>query len=273
MNSKIRLDKYIFAKNLSESLEKAKCEIIAGWVKINNETVRDPARLINGTENILVERPGGIYVSRGGLKLEKALNTFKIDLNDKIAADLGASTGGFTDCMLKRGAKKVYSIDVGYNQIDYKLRINPQVVVMEKTHVNQITSDMIPDKIDFITADLSFISILRVIENIKNVFAPVDGVFLIKPQFEAANIELKKGVVTDINSHNKILLNVLTNLQEKGVIINQLTYSPITGPKGNIEFLLYCTIYKIKNAELIKSTEDLDLLIQHSVNEAYQNFN
>ena len=134
----IRLDLYLAEHGLSQSREKAKKEIIAGWVKVNGETLRDPSRKISGTEIITIERPGGLFVSRGGDKLQHALNEFEICLTGLVALDLGASTGGFTDCMLKSGAVKVYSVDVGYNQIDYSLRIDPRVVVMEKTHAKDI---------------------------------------------------------------------------------------------------------------------------------------
>lgn len=204
----IRLDIFLAEQGLSRSREKAKKEIISGWVKVNGETLRDPSKKISGTETVVVERPGGEFVSRGGDKLRHALGEFKIDLTGLVALDLGASTGGFTDCMLKSGAVKVYAVDVGYNQLDYSLRIDPRVVVMEKTHARDINRDMFHDRIDFFTADLSFISILKVLPAVYDTFDNIKGVILVKPQFEAESSQHKKGVVRDPDDHIQILLKV-----------------------------------------------------------------
>ncbi len=236
---KTRLDIYLAQNGLSQSREKAKREIIAGWVKVDGETVTDPAKTVYGTEHIAVERPGGLYVSRGGQKLKYALDRFGVCLEGKTAVDLGASTGGFTDCMLKEGAVKVYAVDVGYGQLDYSLRKDPRVVVMEKTNARNIARDQFPGRIDFVAADLSFISIVKVFDAVRDVFSPVEGVILVKPQFEANPGEHKKGVVRKKEYHREILARVIEALAEKGMAMKGLCHSPVTGPKGNIEFLLY----------------------------------
>ncbi len=236
---KTRLDIYLTHNGLSQSREKAKREIMAGWVKVGDETVMDPSKPVVGTERITVERPGGLYVSRGGQKLKYALDRFGISLEGKSAVDLGASTGGFTDCMLKEGAVKVYAVDVGYGQLDYSLRRDPRVIVMEKTNARSLTREQFSGKVDFVTADLSFISIVKVFDTVRDIFSPVEGIILIKPQFEAASGEHKKGVVRKNEVHCDILVRVITALAEKGMAMKGLAHSPVTGPKGNIEFLLY----------------------------------
>ncbi len=234
---KLRLDFFLAERGLSTSVEQARKEIISGWVKVNGETLRNPSEKIYGNETVTVERPGGSFVSRGGEKLQRALNVFKIDLNGVIALDLGASTGGFTDCMLKSGAVKVYALDVGYNQLDYSLRIDPRVVVMEKIHARDICREMFPDRIDFFTADLSFISILKVLPSVYNTFDSIRGVALIKPQFEADTSQHQKGVVKNPEDHIAILTSVAAGIAETGFDIGGITYSPVKGPAGNIEFL------------------------------------
>lgn len=236
---KYRLDAFLAEKGFSASREKGRREIIAGWVMVNGETVRDPSKKISGDEDITVERPGGLYVSRGGDKLKKAIDFFSIDLKGKTAIDLGASTGGFTDCMLKHGALKVYAVDVGYNQIDYSLRTDPRVVVMEKTHARDINAGMFSENIDFFTADLSFISILKVLSTVAALFGRLEGVILLKPQFEAEPCQHKKGVVKSPENHIEIVKKVLSGINESGFTPCGLTFSPIKGPAGNIEFLVY----------------------------------
>lgn len=236
---KIRLDAFLAEKGLSQSREKGRREIVSGWVKVNGETVRDPSKKINGDEDVTVERPGGLFVSRGGDKLKKAIDFFGIRLEGKTALDLGASTGGFTDCMLKSGALKVYAVDVGYNQLDYSLRTDSRVVVMEKTHARDIHQGMFSDNIDFFTADLSFISILKVLPSVADVFERIEGVLLLKPQFEAETSQQKKGVVKSAENHVEIVTRVIAGIAEAGFIPCGITFSPIKGPAGNIEFLVY----------------------------------
>lgn len=239
MAGKIRLDAFLSEKGHSRSREQAKREILAGWVKVNDETVREPAKKISGDENITVERPGGLFVSRGGEKLRKAIEYFGIHVEGMTAVDLGASTGGFTDCLLKKGAAHVYAVDVGYGQLDYSLRKNPAVTVMERTHVNSLTEEMFSQRVGFVTADLSFISIMSVYPKIHQLFHPVTGIILIKPQFEARSGEQKKGIVRRESCHVEILERTINGLSMEGMAVKGLTFSPIKGPKGNIEFLLY----------------------------------
>jgi 23S rRNA (cytidine1920-2'-O)/16S rRNA (cytidine1409-2'-O)-methyltransferase len=234
-----RLDRHLAESGLSASREKAKREIASGWVKINGETVRDPARIVTGIEEIIVERPGGLYVSRGGEKLEKALSYFSIDVRGKTCVDLGASTGGFTDCLLRHGATKVFAVDVGYGQLDYSLRVDPRVVVMERQNARAITPAMFDRGVSFVSADLSFVSFVKVYDTISEVFDDISGVTLIKPQFEAEKSEHKKGVVTKESIHRDILTRTIESLRAKGLRVRGLTHSPIKGPKGNMEFLLY----------------------------------
>jgi 23S rRNA (cytidine1920-2'-O)/16S rRNA (cytidine1409-2'-O)-methyltransferase len=236
---KRRLDIFLSESGKSQSREKAKREIIAGWVRVDGETVTDPAKPVAGTEKVTVERPGGIYVSRGGQKLKAAIDTFGIFLAGRVAVDLGASTGGFTDCMLREGAAKVYAVDVGYGQLDYTLRTDPRVIVMEKTNARNIKKEDFAGTVDFVAADLSFISIVKVFGAIRDLFSPVEGVILVKPQFEAGPGHHKKGVVRDRVAHGEILTRVISSLSEMGMVMTGLVHSPVKGPKGNIEFLLH----------------------------------
>ncbi len=263
--TRTRLDSFLAERGISASLEKAKSEILSGWVKVNGETVRDTLKKVTGTENIEVERPGGLYVSRGGDKLARALDLFGIKLEGLTVLDLGASTGGFTDCMLKHGALKVYALDVGYNQIDYSLRVDPRVVVMEKTHAKDIVPSMFHGSVDFFTADLSFISILKVLPAIYETFSSIDGVILIKPQFEAEPLQHRKGVVEDPGCHKEILCRVLAGVEQSGFHIKGLTWSPIKGPAGNIEFLAHIS-RKTGDNEGIDVPADIDTV----VNEAHR---
>jgi 23S rRNA (cytidine1920-2'-O)/16S rRNA (cytidine1409-2'-O)-methyltransferase len=239
MKKGTRLDVCLAERGLSESREKARREIIAGWVRIGGETVREPSHCVSGHEEISVERPGGVYVSRGGEKLAHALSHFSIDVRGMVIADLGASTGGFTDCLLKNGASLVYAIDVGYGQLDYRLRQNPSVVVVERTNARSLTRQQFEKPPGFVTADLSFISIIKILDVITGVFAPVEGLLLLKPQFEADKSEQKKGVVKKIEHHRTILKRVLGAFPAVGVSVRGLCYSPIKGPAGNIEFFAY----------------------------------
>lgn len=266
---KTRLDIFLAQGGLSQSREKARREIVAGWVKVDGETVTEPSRTIAGTERITVERPGGLYVSRGGQKLKFAIDRFGISLAGRTAADLGASTGGFTDCMLKEGASKVYAVDVGYGQLDYALRKDPRVAVMEKTNVRSLARAQFPGTVDFFTADLSFISIVKAFDAIREAFSPAEGVILIKPQFEAEPGDHKKGVVRKPETHRAILARVLAALAEKGMVFKGLTHSPIRGPKGNIEFLAHCAAGGSVPAAL---PGDIDRIISDVVEEAHRSF-
>ncbi|MDY6969391.1 MAG: TlyA family RNA methyltransferase [Spirochaetota bacterium] len=266
-----RLDVCLLENGLSESIEKAKKIIIAGWVKVNGETVHTPSKIISCTERIVVERPSGIFVSRGGEKLQHALDHFGISVKERVVADLGSSTGGFTDCLLKNGVCKVYAIDVGYGQLDYRLRNDDKVVVLERTNVRNIEKKHFNDIIDFVTADLSFISIIKVFSSIRDNISPDDGIILIKPQFEAKSYEHNNGVVRDKEDHSKILKRVLTSLFDKGAVFRGLTYSPIKGPAGNIEFLFYFSIGLYDQFE--EYNNDIELIIDCVVEESHRILN
>lgn len=269
MNSKVRLDIFLSRQGMSASREAARREIIAGWVRVNGETVRQPARLVAGTEAITVERPGGVFVSRGGEKLLKALRHFGINLAGKVAVDLGASTGGFTDCMLREGALMVYAVDVGYGQFDYTLRMDPRVRLMERTNVRDLVPADFDREVDFIAADLSFISIAKVYGNIMALFPGGCGIILIKPQFEAMKGEHKKGVIRKAGTHREVLGRVMTSLTGAGMIVRGLTWSPIRGPKGNIEFLLWFQNRESEGAAGFSGPE-LERLIDETVEDAHR---
>lgn len=252
---KKRLDLILFEKGFFETKSLASAQILAGNVKINGEIIDkagemfDPDKLFHPTEGAKIEITAMPYVSRGGLKLEGAIKAFQIDLKDKLCIDMGASTGGFTDCMLQFGAKKVYAIDVGFNQLAWKLRQDPRVISIEKTNVRTCTLEDIFNEIpendalpDFMSMDLSFISIKKVLENAIKFLKPYgEAVILIKPQFEAEKNEVQKGgVIKDEKIRQRIIEDIKSfakslNLETKGIIT-----SPITGAKqGNIEYLIY----------------------------------
>lgn len=236
-----RLDVMLVNKGLAESREKAKAYIMAGIVYVNEQKALKAGDKVKDGDMLEIRGSTLKYVSRGGLKLEKAIDVFNIDLNDRICVDVGASTGGFTDCMLQNGAKKVYCIDVGYGQLAWKLRTDERVVNIERTNVRYLDLELIKDKIDFSSIDVSFIS-LKLVLGVVYSFLSDDGkvVALIKPQFEAGREEVgKKGVVKDKQVHENVIRNCLNLAKEFGFGILGLDFSPIKGPEGNIEFLMY----------------------------------
>ena len=238
---KIRLDQYLVQNGLVQSRERAKALIMAGVVFVNQQKVDKAGEMIK--EDAVVEVRGHDigYVSRGGLKLEKAMKTFPITLTDKICADIGASTGGFTDCMLQDGARKVYSVDVGYGQLDWKLRSDPRVVCMERTNARYLTPEQIPDPLDFASIDVSFISLHHIFPVAQRITTPdAMGVCLVKPQFEAGREKVgKNGVVRDPAVHREVLHNAMSYAAENGFVVRGLDYSPVKGPEGNIEYLMF----------------------------------
>ena len=242
MAEKIRLDVYMTDSGMTESRERAKALIMAGQVYIDNQKCDKAGMMIDPTTSKPEIRGETLkYVSRGGLKLEKAMLEFPITLKDKVAMDIGASTGGFTDCMLQNGAKKVFSIDVGYGQLAWKLRQDERVVSMERTNIRYVTPEQIGEKIDFASIDVSFISLKLVLPVASNLLAD-DGevVALIKPQFEAGRDQVgKKGVVKDKNVHLEVCKNALGYAVDSGFSPVGLSFSPIKGPEGNIEYLMY----------------------------------
>lgn len=269
-NKRVRLDVFLFENGLSDSREKARRDILSGWVRVNDETVREVSKTIKGTETVTVERPQGLFVSRGGEKLRKALDVFALDVRGFIAADLGASTGGFTDCLLKAGAQKVYAIDVGYGQLDFSIRQNEHVVVMERTNVRNLVPEDFEEKPTFLSIDLSFISVTKITQKLKELFAPSRGIMLIKPQFEAQTGEHKKGVVRKKEHHIEIVRRTLDSLSRDGLVICGLSFSPIKGPAGNIEFLLYFVV-PTQTAEPSDNIngDELSALVEHVVEEAH----
>jgi len=255
---KKRLDLILFEKGFFETKNSAAASILAGNVKIDGKVVDKAGALFDPAKLFCELKPSDIqiekmpYVSRGGLKLEGAIKSFNINLKDRICIDMGASTGGFTDCMLQFGAKKVYSVDVGYNQLAWKLREDKRVIVKEKTNVKNCSFEDIFDcselenalMPDFMSMDLSFISIKKVLHNVLN-FVKKDSefVFLIKPQFEAERSEIEKGgIVRDEKVHKKIIEDIKKLIQDEGLNFKGVIKSPIQGAKqGNTEFLIYFT--------------------------------
>ena len=241
MAEKERLDVLLVQKGLETSRERAKAVIMSGIVYVNNQKV-DKAGFFCGPEDQIEVRGATMpYVSRGGLKIEKALDFFGYDPAGKTAIDIGASTGGFTDCMLQNGAVKVYSVDVGHGQLAWKLRNDPRVVCMEKTNIRYVTPEDINDKIELVSIDVSFISLTKVLVPVKKLMAE-DGqiVCLIKPQFEAGREKVgKKGVVREKSTHLEVINMVIDFAVEAGFEVLNLEFSPIKGPEGNIEYLLH----------------------------------
>ena len=238
---KERLDVLLVKKNLAESREKAKAVIMAGIDYVDDQKEDKAGSMFEETAKIEVRGSTLKYVSRGGLKLEKAMTHFGVTLDQKICMDVGASTGGFTDCMLQNGAVKVYSVDVGHGQLAWKLRNDPRVVCMEKTNIRYVTPEEIPDKIQFVSIDVSFISLTKVLGPVKALMEP-DGqvVCLIKPQFEAGREKVgKKGVVRERSVHLEVIRMVAAFAGSIGFEALHLEFSPIKGPEGNIEYLLH----------------------------------
>lgn len=241
---KERIDSLLVEKGFIESREKAKRAIMAGLVFVNGQRVDKAGTKIDVDSEINVKGKAIPYVSRGGLKLEKTIKTLDLDLTDLVCADIGASTGGFTDCMLQHGAQKVYAIDVGYGQLDWKLRNDERVVNMERTNIRYVEKEHLDDEtLDFASIDVSFISLKLVLPVVKQLLTDdFQLIYLIKPQFEAGREQVKKnGVVRDPKVHQSVVKKIITFSQELGIYPQYVTYSPITGPKGNIEFLAYCT--------------------------------
>lgn len=238
---KKRIDVLLFERGLAPSREKARTLIMAGSVYVNNQKFDKPGDTVSDDAEIEVRGSTLKYVSRGGLKLEKAMQIFPIDLNGKICMDIGASTGGFTDCMLQNGAQKVYSVDVGYGQLAWQLRQDPRVVNLERTNARYLTREQVPEEIDFFSVDVSFISLRIILPAVRPLLR--DGgqaVCLIKPQFEAGREKVgKKGVVRDRAVHEEVVETICRFAFENGYSVLGLTFSPVKGPEGNIEYLVY----------------------------------
>ncbi|MGN1443364.1 MAG: TlyA family RNA methyltransferase [Acutalibacteraceae bacterium] len=241
MTEKIRLDVAVCERGFAQSREKAKALIMAGQVYVNNVKSTKAGLSIKAEDCIEVRGEKMPYVSRGGFKLEKAVNEFGLKLDGFVCMDIGASTGGFTDCMLINGAKKVYSIDVGYGQLAWKLRTDERVVNLERTNFRYLTKDTVTEEIDFASVDVSFISLKLILPVMRN-FLKDNGlaVCLIKPQFEAGKEKIgKKGVVREIETHLDVVNDIYRFVLDNGFSVLNLDYSPIKGPQGNIEYLIY----------------------------------
>ena len=238
---KIRLDQLVFDLGLAESRERAKTTVMSGLVFVNGQRADKPGMQVSPDVNVEVRGTALPYVSRGGLKLEKALKVFPIDVNGKVCIDCGASTGGFTDVLLKNGAAKVYSVDVGYGQLAWSLRNDERVVNMERTNIRYISSEQIPEPLDICVMDLSFISVKLVLPAVCTLLKDdAQLVCLIKPQFEAGREEVgKKGVVRDKAVHLSVIESVLSFAPTVGMTVMGLDFSPIKGPEGNREYLCY----------------------------------
>ncbi len=236
-----RIDVLLVEQGLAPSREKAKGTILAGLVSADGIRVDKPGTEVSIAARLEVQGQVCPYVSRGGLKLEKALQVFPVDLRGKVVLDVGASTGGFTDCSLKNGASKVFAVDVGYGQLAWSLRNDPRVVCLERTNARYLTLAALGEQVDFATIDVAFISLDKILPAIKDLLRPDNGVVaLVKPQFEAGKDKVgKKGVVKDPATHREVLQRVLQLAVGTGYRVLGLDYSPVKGPEGNIEYLAW----------------------------------
>jgi 23S rRNA (cytidine1920-2'-O)/16S rRNA (cytidine1409-2'-O)-methyltransferase len=260
--AKIRLDVALVEQGFTESREKAKALIMAGIVYVNNQKSDKAGNTIKPDDVIEVRGETLKYVSRGGLKLEKAVKVFDFSLENAVCADIGASTGGFTDCMLQNGASKVYAIDVGYGQLAWKLRTDERVINLERTNFRYVTREQIPDELDFASVDVSFISLSLILPVMRTLLK--DGgqaVCLIKPQFEAGKENVgKKGVVRDKNVHIAVIEKIVNLIAENNFTLLGLDFSPVKGPEGNIEYL--CHIKKSDNPQNLCEIEPSEVVEQ-----------
>lgn len=261
MSNKTRLDVLLVERGLQETRQKAQATIMSGLVYVNNQKVDKAGTAVPNDAEIEVRGNALRYVSRGGLKLEKAMTSFGLTLDGCICGDIGASTGGFTDCMLQNGAVKVYSVDVGYGQLDWKLRNDERVVCMERTNARYLTHEQIPDELDFASIDVSFISLKLILPAVHSVLRPGGHVAcLVKPQFEAGREKVgKKGVVRDPAVHLEVLEHFMQHAKDSGFTVLDMTYSPIRGPEGNIEYLGY-----LESGEWVEKEFDLKALVEAS---------
>ena len=239
--AKLRLDVALTQRGLTDSRQKAQALIMAGEVYVNGQKETKAGAPVKEDDALEVRGRALPYVSRGGLKLEKAMQVWPIDLKGAVCADIGASTGGFTDCMLQNGARLVYAVDVGYNQLDWRLRTHPQVVCMERTNARYLTAEQIPEPLDFFSVDVSFISLGLILPALRPLIREGgQAVCLVKPQFEAGKEKVgKHGVVRDPAVHLEVLERFLDHAAQSDFTVKDITFSPIKGPEGNIEYLGY----------------------------------
>lgn len=241
---KKRLDVLLHERGLSESRQRAQADIMGGWVYVDGQQVLKAGTAVPEEASIEVRGQAIPYVSRGGLKLAKAMEVFGLDLTGMICADIGASTGGFSDCMLQHGASKVYAVDTGYGKLAWKLRTDERIVPLERTNARYLTHEQIPEELDLASVDVSFISLRLILPALRGVLGP-DGqvVCLVKPQFEAGRDKVgKKGVVRDPKVHLEVLEHFLVHADEADFSVKDITFSPIRGPEGNIEYLGHLTV-------------------------------
>ena len=253
---KERLDVLLVNKGLAESREKAKRTIMAGLVSVDGRVEDKPGSAFDPDSEIEVKGRECPYVSRGGLKLEKAIENWGVECEGRICMDMGASTGGFTDCMLQHGASKVYAVDVGYGQLDYRLRTDDRVVNMEKTNIRYLDTSLIEEPVDLISIDVSFISLKHMFPVVSKLLSE-DGltVCLVKPQFEAGREQVGKGgIVRDPSVHKEVISKVIGYAEENGLFPQELSFSPIKGTKGNIEYILLLSRKKCDNELSIDET-------------------
>lgn len=258
---KVRLDQLIFDLGYTESRERAKTTIMSGLVFINGQRADKPGMPVSPDVQVEVRGEAIPFVSRGGFKLDKALKVFPVDPAGKVCIDCGASTGGFTDVLLQHGAKKVYSVDVGYGQLAWKLRTDERVVNLERTNLRYVTDEQIPEKLDLAVMDVSFISIRLVLPAVQRLLKDgADFICLIKPQFEAGRDEVgKKGVVRDEKVHKEVVCGILDFAPTLGFTVMGLDYSPIKGPEGNIEYICH-----LKNCRCEGGIIDVDAVVKAS---------
>ena len=264
MSKKVRLDVLLVDRALAESRQKAQATIMCGLVFVNGQRVDKPGTAVAEDAAVEVRGQALRYVSRGGLKLEKAMAIWPIDLHGAVCMDVGASTGGFTDCMLQNGAAKVYAVDVGYGQLAWKLRSDGRVVCLERTNARYLSREQVPEEPDFASVDVSFISLKLILPAIAGVLRDGGSVAaLIKPQFEAGREKVgKKGVVRDPAVHAEVLERFLDHAGESGFSVLDLSYSPVRGPEGNIEYLGY-----LRKGPGTEKTFDLQALVEQSHSE------
>lgn len=260
-----RLDALVVQKGLATGRDQAKAYILAGQITVNGQRVDKAGAMVAADAEVAFTGHANPYVSRGGLKLVKALETFHIDLSGRRVLDLGASTGGFTDCALQRGASHVVAVDVGYGQLAWSLRNDPRVTVLERTNARYLKLEAIGGPVDFISADLSFISLTKIIPVLPSLLSATgELVLLVKPQFEAGREQVgKKGVVKDPAVHAEVIVRVADCARENGLVPVNINYSPITGPEGNIEYLLHLSL-------AAAPVENFSLLVSQIVAAAHQ---
>ena len=259
MSEKLRLDVALVENGLCESREKAKAYIMAGQVYVNGQKSVKAGVTVKPEDKLEIRGKQMPFVSRGGLKLQKAVDCFGLRLDNCICMDIGASTGGFTDCMLQHGAKKVYSIDVGYGQLAWKLRTDERVVNLERTNFRYVTRETVPDEIDFASVDVSFISLKLIVPVMRELLKDGgESVCLIKPQFEAGRDKIgKKGVVRELSTHVEVVTAISEFVLENGFDILNLDFSPVKGPEGNIEYLIYIKKSDAPKSFLERSYEEI----------------